>query len=73
MDVKLLENIKEGALFFEVAHTTEKFRHSFVFIFEVFAQSGVYILGVEPLENIEEEVLFFGGAHVVEDFVGVHR
>ena len=73
MTVKLLENIKEGALFFEVVHTTEKFRHSFVSIFEVFAQSGVYILGVKPLENIEKEVLFFGVAHAVEDFVGVHR
>lgn len=73
MVIKPLENIKEGALFFEVVHTTENFRHSSVFIFEVFAQSGVCILGVEPLENIEEEVLFFGGSHVVEDFVGVHR
>ena len=73
MTVKLLENIKEGALFFEVVHTTEIFRHSFVSIFEVFAQSGVYVLGAKPLENIKEEIFFFGGMHAVEDFVGVHR
>ena len=62
MTVKPLENLKEGALFFEVVHTTEIVRHSSVSIFEVFAQSGVYILGVKPLENIEKEVLFFGVA-----------
>lgn len=73
MTVKPLENLKEGALFFEVVHKTEIVRHSFVSIFEVFAQSGVYVLGVKPLENIKEERFFFGGTHVVEDFVGVHR
>ena len=53
--------------------TSREYQRGFVFIFEVFAQSGVYILGVKPLENIEKEVLFFGVAHAVEDFVGVHR
>ena len=39
VDVKPLENLKEGALFFEVAHATGNSRYSFVFIFifEVFA------------------------------------
>ena len=72
MDVKPLENIKEGAPFFEVVHTTENFRHSFVLIFEVFAQSGVYILGVKSLEKFKENVFFFTVGNVVEKVYDIH-